>query len=446
MLQSKRSRFHALAMSAIFVFIATFVAVNPAAGTDTRALATALALMSCSSASPCLGWHNAGSGPAIEGTATTGYGLDGVSTHASGVYGATTNASATTGKSASGVIGRDASTDRGILNQGVLGISTNGTGVNGVSTQGDGVHGTTSAGQSSQPPGAGVFGQDLSTTSPANFGVYGISTQGTGVFGASTTAIGVMASSVTNYAVYAQTNLGTAVYATTGGSGDALFGDSSGGIGLVVHSGASDAVVAQQDAGNTAPAMEVDSASGNTNPTIRAFGGDSTTSGQTLATFNSSSTPTFCVDNAGNAHVAGQIFTGGACSGGCIARVGTRTSQVERYTPQEAAPTIEDEGEATLVNGSAYVPLDPVFARVMDPATTYLVFITPQGLTHGLYVANKTMRGFAVLETPGEHSTAAFDYRIVAKPLGQAQRFPMVTLPRATRAQLNDREMRRTRG
>jgi hypothetical protein len=53
-----------------------------------------------------------------------------------------------------------------------------------------------------------------------------------------------------------------------------------------------------------------------------------------------------------------------------------------------------------------------------------MVFITPQGDTAGLYVAQKTADGFAVREHAGR-SNIAFDYRIVGEPYGaQEQRLP----------------------
>jgi hypothetical protein len=84
-----------------------------------------------------------------------------------------------------------------------------------------------------------------------------------------------------------------------------------------------------------------------------------------------------------------------------------------------------------LQNGNAYVYLDPAFANVIERGAKYLVFITPEGDSRGLYVTEKTARGFVVRENMGGHSTLAFSYRIVAKPLGShEQRLPMLELPR----------------
>jgi hypothetical protein len=89
-------------------------------------------------------------------------------------------------------------------------------------------------------------------------------------------------------------------------------------------------------------------------------------------------------------------------------------------------PTREDYGEAQLANGQAYVRLDPAFANIIDHRAGYLVFLTPEGPSQGLYVTGKSIAGFFVRENPGGHATIGFQYRIVAKPYGvKAQRLPM---------------------
>ena len=79
-------------------------------------------------------------------------------------------------------------------------------------------------------------------------------------------------------------------------------------------------------------------------------------------------------------------------------------------------PTIEDVGEAALRNGIAFVPLARDFAATIDARRAYLVFVTPEGDTRGLYVASRTPAGFGVRENGGGRSSVAFEYRIVAEP------------------------------
>jgi hypothetical protein len=132
----------------------------------------------------------------------------------------------------------------------------------------------------------------------------------------------------------------------------------------------------------------------------------------------------------GNVQVNGLLYTNGGCSNGC-----SKTRHVLTYASRQSEATIEDVGEANLVGGRADVSLDPAFANVIDQHARYLVFITPEAETAGLYVTQRTSRGFEVRESRGGHSSASFAYRIVAKPYGVvANRLPMVDVPKGALA------------
>ena len=75
-------------------------------------------------------------------------------------------------------------------------------------------------------------------------------------------------------------------------------------------------------------------------------------------------------------------------------------------------------GSGQLSNGSAYIALDPTFAQTVNTGLEYHVFLTPNGDCEGLYVGNRTARGFEVRELRGGHSNVAFDYRIMARRSG----------------------------
>jgi hypothetical protein len=94
---------------------------------------------------------------------------------------------------------------------------------------------------------------------------------------------------------------------------------------------------------------------------------------------------------------------------------------------------MEDAGEAQLTNGQASVALERTFASTIDRNRSYLVFVTPEGDCHGLYVASKTANGFVVRELMGGHSSLAFEYRIVAHPYGDAS-VRLAELPSAKHA------------
>jgi hypothetical protein len=90
-------------------------------------------------------------------------------------------------------------------------------------------------------------------------------------------------------------------------------------------------------------------------------------------------------------------------------------NRVVMYGAMQAVATVEDVGEAQLSAGQAYVHIDARFAGTMDLTRSYLVFLTPQGDTPGLYVTQKSAAGFTVREH-GARSNVVFDYRIVAAP------------------------------
>ncbi len=369
---------------------------------------------SCSSSSPCIQYQNTGAGPAIRGIGTTGNGVSGEAT--------VNSTSQSTGRA--GVIGSDNSTNSdSIFNTGVKGTSTHGTGVTGtsvyftgvdaVSTEGDGLSATSTDGdgiysastndvgaaifstnsyglesgtdQNSSESGfgvAGVNGYDLSSDGgKLNLGVLGTSQNGIGVEGSSTNFVGVNA---------------VGGYETSGDFFPALsvVGDMSNGF---------------------APTMINACPSGAANPCDE-------------------NNAVFDVGQNGNVSIAGEIFTSG---GSCCVVHGSVKQGVRFYTPRETLPTVEDFGEAQLTAGQAYVSIDPSFADTMDQHAAYIVSITPEGDSRGLYVTAKTLQGFEVRENQGGQSTLAFSYRIVAKPYGETgQRLQRFTIhdPRPWRA------------
>jgi hypothetical protein len=68
--------------------------------------------------------------------------------------------------------------------------------------------------------------------------------------------------------------------------------------------------------------------------------------------------------------------------------------------------------------GVANVSFERDFASTIDRNSPYYVFLTPLGDARGLYVSIKAPSGFQVRETEHGRSSIAFDYRIVARPLG----------------------------
>ena len=99
------------------------------------------------------------------------------------------------------------------------------------------------------------------------------------------------------------------------------------------------------------------------------------------------------------------------------------------FGAQTTQATLEDVGEARLIDGISIVRLDPQFASAIDFAQGYSVFVTPEGESNVLFVASKTAQGFSVRESGHGHSTIAYSYRIVAHPADASPaRLPAATV------------------
>lgn len=403
-------------------------------------------LLSCASTSPCLKWTNSASGDAIEGV-SSGIGVAGQTKFKS--------AGKTSGKS--GVLGADVSTS-GILNSGVTGTSVNGTGVTGT-TGASGQNGV--AGLASSAFGSGVYGQNSST----GFGVAGRSTatvhnnQAAGVLAdGGPSNDGLHATSATANAVYAYAQTGTALFANqgpntsapelylqdtsssnnkiiqaVGPSGDVLDLDTHGNVGISGGITAANGHFGSAALGSTNLNGNLQiSGTGSeiintvaSDDALKLYGGGSGTGSEVFSIRDSSGSVAFVVDDKGDTYVSGFLIVYGGCQTGCVAG-GKRVNAVTEYAPLESEPTIEDNGDATLAGGFAYVPLDPKFANVMDKNASYLVSVTPEGDCNGLYVAQRTPSGFAVRELRNGRATIGFEYRVVAKRFGaRAPRLPM---------------------
>jgi hypothetical protein len=129
-------------------------------------------------------------------------------------------------------------------------------------------------------------------------------------------------------------------------------------------------------------------------------------------------------DDSGDLTLAGELYTAGNCSQGCA-----RRERVVSFVPRESEPMAEDAGEAFLAGGRAEVALEPGFAKTIDARRPYLVTLTPEGESRGLYVARRDARGFTVREAQAGRSSIPFAYRISAKPFGVRDvRLPAIDL------------------
>ncbi len=343
-------------------------AVSAAVALTFYAAAANAATTTCSTVAACVLGVNTATGFGVEGTSKANTGVLGMTS-----YNAT---SATAGKR--GVQGIDQSTNKKGYNVGVYGLSMYGTGIRGDSKSGVGAIGTS------------VSNTGVSGKSGSDVGVSGTSLSSYGVYGTSNTSDGVVGK--TN-SLSAAGVLGVAPYNTEAESGVGVFGDTYDGIGV-------EALAESSEFGGIA---------------LQAIAGDE---GVTLFEgVDSRGNAAASLDYYGNLIIAGNLqqrgtpfFRTSGASGSSVTTFGDRISQ----------PTLEDLGEAQLVNGKADVPLDARFGASVDAREKYLVFLTPMGDTRGLYVSARTGKGFSVREVGGGHSSLVFDYRIAAKPYDTA--------------------------
>jgi hypothetical protein len=278
-----------------------------------------------------------------------------------------------------GVLGIDASTSLHDSNQGVLGISANGSG---------GIFMTSFDSSLSGAGQTGIGGFDNSATVNENSGVAGVSTNNCAVCGFAGPGLPPPPDCTGNDGCV--------------NSGIAVWGENDTGVGTV-GTGALVVVAIGQD--NAHPSLLIVRFSPlGPSPLIRAYGGPDGT------------TRVMSLDNSGNLTLTGKLIQHGTPT--AVAAT-SRGNQVVTFAPQQSIQTMEDVGEAQLIGGQAVVRLEPAFASTIDTRRSYLVFITPQGESNSLYVTQKTAGGFVVRERNGA-SNIAFDYRIVAQPYGQA--------------------------
>lgn len=304
---------------------------------------------------------------------------------------------------------------------GVTNCSSSAACIGGANTSnGAGVSASSATGAGVKASSTGAFGTGVIGSSTLGEGIVGSSQSATGIVGftdatgAKNSFYGVEGIDFSPNSVTFSHNAG--VYGLTGhGTGVAAVA-SQYGTGLYAQSKEGPAITAYNDS-QTIPVVEINS--GNESNLLQADG--SGTRGGTLS-----------VDNEANLQTSGKIYTEGSCAAGC-----TRRRLVRSYAASEAAPVLEDTGEAEVVAGRADVQLDPAFVNATDPRLGYVVLLTPEGDTRGLFVSARSRTAFSVRELMGGRSTLAFAYRIVAHPFGE--RSPRLPFDAMRAAPVHDR-------
>ncbi len=344
------------------------------------------------------GFNNDGGAPSIYGYSTT----------ANAVVGLTTTTSAAGGFA--GVTGADNSAiQTGVINYGVAGESMNG---HGVYAQTQAAMNGAAAVEAFAPNGA--YAVDAHQQNGGNSAIHGQTDGGiaAGFFeaeGVGPARAGLIA---VNY-----TDGGQGAIGLDTGEGGTFNGQS----GDAAHP----VLSAVEAATGTYPFVTINEATLGPGPNNETFIIKDTVNASTHA-FSTGSD----VQVSGDLYVSGIVYTKcntfpATATSQCTVPAGAeqRTSSGNRlatYQANQSLPTMEDFGEAQMVNGQAAVPLEAKFASTIDRARSYLVFITPEGDCHGIYVASKSASGFVVRELMSGHSTLSFQYRIVAHPYGDA--------------------------
>jgi hypothetical protein len=338
----------------------------------------------CSSASPWIEYDNGSTGPGVRGVSVGGNGIGGATE-----FNGTSSSNGT-----AGVAGADKSAT-GTFDVGVKGTSTNGIGVIGSTSSFSepgvlGYEGTASA--QGIPFSAAVTGSSadslaVAAYSDTNYAVYGRSKDSSGVVGIT---YNPSTTSSQSYGVWGQ-DLGTGAYnfgvlaTTTHGTG--VEGSSSSGVGVYGNSTGNYGV---EGVSISFPAVY-----GNSTVDFGVEGVSTTFAGA----FGSGPTGVIgqCKNSSGSEFQGwsdgGAVNFNVNCSGAVSSIIRARNNAYATATmPRSTLPVLEDYGEAQLVNGVATIQLDPAFAQTISDKSPYLVFLTPDGDTNGLYVAYKTVQ------------------------------------------------------
>ena len=340
----------------------------------------------CNHSTPCKKYNNAGTGAGLQGintnSATTGAGLLGTATSGgTGVLGQASSNNGVTGTSSSGI--------------GVEGSSTSAFGVLGISNSSFGVEGETS---STSPSAAGIQGDNNATTIAVRANGFG----GPLFDGNNSSSLDVF--TVDNAGN--TTILGNA--SVSGGSGtDALVAGNSGSFRGIIGNGFA-SIEGFGDGASPFGLVGFNNASGGGGEALSVQ--DLAGTGVLMTGFDATNNLHFELGDDGTVYAHAFVVAFDTPTG----------QKVTNYTTASTTPNVEDFGEAQLTAGQAYVSLKRTFGAEIDSRFAYMVFVTPEGDTRGLYVTQKTPAGFVVRENQGGRSDAAFSYRIVAKPYGSA--------------------------
>lgn len=395
------------------------------------------------------GWFAGNMGLYGKGTAAEGIGVVGVGNNGSTYY-------TVTGGSGGSFTG-----NHGLISVGVN--ATNGTGVVGAGNNGGYSVYASGSGGAFTGAYAGVVGYGTDATS------------GTGVIGTGnsiapvTLATGSGGSFIGNTGVYSIGGIatGTGIVGVgnnlaaggtfANGSGGAFTGSSAGSVswGTIVASGIG-VIGAGNNATPVVPATGGGGAFTGTGVGVYGYAKTAANGVGVIGAGNNLSTPTIPASGAGASFIGqvggvagyttttgntttwgGYFQTGGATSyayvgyrngapwtnykisgNGSVATI-VKNRQGERIAlvcPEAPETVFQDFGIGQLVDGRAHITIDPDLAININVSEEHplKVYITPEGDCNGMYVTNKSVNGFDVVELMGGKSNVAFSWQIVA--------------------------------
>lgn len=306
---------------------------------------------------------------------------------------------------------------------GVLGVSTyfqgTGTGVQGYTQQGIGVLGWTSDQTGTK---AGIEGRSFGSapgiravSTNNGTGIKGISNanfsftddgtgSGPGVHGKSNSGTGVVGESQSLFGVYGQS-----YGASAGVEGIA---NATGAIGVQGQSGSGTGIQGQsgQGCGVRGLSSSFVGLIGISDASIGLYG------------YNvSPNVPALYAENLGpNNRIAG-LFNGDVRIMGTLSATSKNAvvtmpdgSDAVLYCQEAPEPYFEDFGRAQLAGGRARVQLEVEYASLVR-RDDYMVFLTEEGESNGLFVSRRDQTGFEVQEKKSGTSSIQFTYRIVGR-------------------------------
>jgi outer membrane protein OmpA-like peptidoglycan-associated protein len=320
-----------------------------------------------------IGYANSGTGAGVAGyNASNGYGVKGFTQVGSGVYGLATtrfnegvrgyNSSTSGGSGVIGMINSPYKATNGFRSGGVVGLSTHATGV--------GVLGS----------GQNVDYQTLTNVPELGAGVMGVGYRiGTVGFGSFlNTGIGMMGVG-NNQVTVLPVGVGTGVLGVAGGAGT----PTTPGVGVIGFA--------------------------------KGLATDANRWGGLFQMGTNASVPLVYTYLAGN-DAGGNTY--GLISNGTKSTVVKDDAGANRLLFCTEAPEVlfQDFGTGELQQGSAHIDLENLLTKVIrvDAKHPMKVFIQLEGECNGVYVTNKSAKGFDVKELQGGKSNVPFTWQIVA--------------------------------